>query len=218
MPSATRSGWTAARGHVPKPDLNVLDEAQQQTFYETQLLDPNGTINLKSFVKPSKLTMYSEAGNVSKERAERAFFSVNTIESEVFSNWGDKTLIDARTNPNLPVEDGFASMEDFSRRLQSRTVQKILLPRCGTYSPRPSLERWAKTSGELQTTLDGPTQQWLSNLGPTIRNFTFNSKPIPTSGALCTSELTLSTIYSLLPPYRQVPTCWKSGFYSFLAE
>lgn len=177
MVTATRSGWTAANGHVPKPDLDALSSAHQEAFYRTQLEEPVTYIPLKDFVKPQKLTMYSNAGNVSKRRAERAFFAVNNIETEIFCNWGDAPLIDARTNPAAPVPDGWASKLDFVQSFASNKVEKIRPFQCQTWAARPALERWAKLCGELQKPLDKPTLQWLKGLGPIIRNFAFSSKP-----------------------------------------
>lgn len=215
MVTGTRSGWTAAAGHVNKPDLNVLTAAQQQAFYRRELAMPNNLVQLRDFVKPRKLTMYSNAGNVSKKRAEKAFFHRSALSVDVGSNHIDKLLIDARTDPLNPVADGYPDMETFVRSFQSRRVVKLARApsNCLTYNSRPSLERWAKSCGEIDEARHRPTQNWVESLGPIIKTVCFFSKSTYPSHpslryfaqkSICDLSANIfSFCFSLLPPYEQ---------------
>lgn len=178
MVSGTRSGWTAANGHINQPNL-ANTPADQDTFYQTEFinLNPSAQIGLKDFKRPDRLVRWANMGDASARRSERAFFKVNQLEIFVHTNYPDIEEVEfAIGGPPPPLF--FNGMEDFSRKLQSRTTQRFTPSSCNrTYNFERTLLRNAKTAGVLAfNSKIEREQRWLETRGPIFREVMFRGK------------------------------------------
>lgn len=186
MPTQTRSGWTIENGHMPPlPDMNTLTPAQQQTYFNAQLKEPQ-EILFRNIRRNAKLQRFSQRGRDIQNMAEAAYFGVNTFATLVYCNWTDRPQIDLLTGPGVPASAGYTSVRHFvqsitkvsTKKIESPVYQPRRLPPapCITRTTKTTLQRWAKTCGEIEKTTHTPSQQWLNDVGPVIKNICFHGK------------------------------------------
>lgn len=181
MVGGTRSGWTAAAGHIPQPNLNA-PAAVQRIFYENEFFRQNNSREFKlwTFSRPESLRQWATMGAVSQRRAERAFWKVNQLEIMVHTNWPDRHMVNLAVGIAPPAPGGnvvFNGMVDFKDQMLSRRTQRFTPTSDKSFTQKSSLLRNAKTAGTfIRTAPNAVDQAWLETRGEIFREVLFTGK------------------------------------------
>lgn len=165
-----------------------MAQAQREWFAaRCRLGDVDGSID--DFVAPPKIAKWSSMGAISKQYVEEAFFSENTFQFPVMTNYHEGGVIRDIT-PFGPIIQRYAGlgrsyggMQNFVHRFQRRQIQRVYFPENTRYGPneglKNNLERWTKSSGEVPRIKHAPTQALFENAGEVFTGVSFQVSYCP---------------------------------------